>query len=68
MSKTARRHCGLVLTRKVDETILLNVGGEEITITVVHVRHTKCRIGVLASPERVIVRRGELAQRPHQAA
>jgi len=49
----------LVLSRKVDESIVIGEGEGAITITVVDVQAGKCRLGIDA-PESVRVLRSEL--------
>lgn len=52
----------LVLTRKKDETIVIN---DDITITVVEIRGDKCRLGVEA-PKEVPVHRREVFDAIHR--
>jgi len=53
----------LVLSRKKDEKILLRVGDEEITLTVVRIDANKVRLGIQAS-ESVLILRSELLDKP----
>lgn len=50
----------LVLGRKAGEGVVLTMAGLEVTITVVHVKGHRARIGIEA-PELVHVRRSEVA-------
>lgn len=49
----------LILTRHIDQTIMI---GEDITVTVLGVKGTQCRLGISA-PTDVIVLREELIER-----
>lgn len=53
----------LVLSRKVDETIILDTVDGIVTLTIVAIRGTKIRIGIDA-PLTTNIRRGELKERP----
>ena len=50
----------LVLTRKKDEAIIVNVHGVEIKILVVHLGHNNVRLGIQA-PTDVVIDRAEVA-------
>ena len=49
----------LVLSREVDESIIIQCGQERIEILVVAIGRYQCRLGFLASPE-VIIHRDEV--------
>ena len=49
----------LVLSRKNGEQLILNIGGETITVEICKISGNRVKLGVLASP-RVDVRRAEL--------
>ena len=49
----------LVLSRKDGEQIILNIGGETVTVEICKISGNRVKLGVLASP-RVDVRRAEL--------
>lgn len=53
----------LVLSRKRDEKILLNVNGERIELTVVRIDANKVRLGIEAS-DSVTILRSELLETP----
>lgn len=53
----------LVLSRKRDEKILLNVNGEKIELTVVRIDANKVRLGIEAS-DSVTILRSELLESP----
>ncbi len=52
----------LVLTRKVDETIMI---GEDVELTVIRIRGNSVRLGISA-PNEIRVTRGELDRKPPQ--
>lgn len=52
----------LVLSRKPDEEILMKIGDEEITLTVVRIEGGKVRLGIKAS-DKVTILRSELVDR-----
>jgi carbon storage regulator CsrA len=52
----------LVLTRKLNEQIVIKVGEQTIVVRVVEVGHDRIRLGVIAPPE-VPVHREEVARR-----
>ena len=56
----------LVLSRKQEEKIILRVGDEEITLTVVRIDASKVRLGIDASKE-VAILRSELVDNPKVA-
>ena len=47
---------GLVLTRRVDESIDIDTASGKITITVCEAAHGKCRLGIQAPPTCAISR------------
>ena len=49
----------LVLSRKDGEQIILNIGGETVTVEICKISGNRVKLGILASP-RVDVRRTEL--------
>ena len=49
----------LVLSRKYGEQLILNIGGETVTVEICKISGNRVKLGVLASP-RVDVRRAEL--------
>ena len=51
----------LVLSRKKDETIVINSGNNDIHITIVDIRGDKIRVGINAPPE-VSIHREEIAE------
>ena len=51
----------LVLSRKKDETIIINSGNDNIHITIVDIRGDKIRLGINAPPE-VSIYREEVAK------
>lgn len=53
----------LVLSRKRDEKIIMQVGGEEIELTVVRIDANKVRLGIKAS-DNVTILRSELIKEP----
>lgn len=55
----------LVLSRKVNESIVID--GGKIVITVVDIQGSKAKIGINA-PREVSVHRGEIADRIHEQA
>jgi len=50
----------LVLSRKKDETIVINSGNDDIHITIVDIKGDKIRVGIDAPPE-VSIHREEVA-------
>jgi carbon storage regulator CsrA len=57
----------LVLTRKPGEVIILDLGGREISVHILHTSTGRVSIGVDA-PMEVKVRRGELSTNPAKTA
>lgn len=57
----------LVLTRKPGEIIILDLGGREISVHILHTSTGRVSLGVDA-PKDVKVRRGELAANPAKMA
>ena len=51
----------LVLSRKKDETIVINSGNDNIHVTIVDIRGDKIRVGINAPPE-VSIHREEIAE------
>jgi carbon storage regulator CsrA len=49
----------LVLSRKDGEQLILNIGGETVTVEICKISGNRVKLGVLASP-RVDIRRAEL--------
>lgn len=60
----------LVLSRKMDEKIILHVEGLDapIELTVVRIDRNKVRIGIAADEEQVTILREELSTRPSRSA
>ena len=57
----------LVLTRKPGEIIILDLGGREVSVHILHTSTGRVSLGVDA-PRDVKVRRGELATNPAKTA
>lgn len=52
----------LVLSRKVDEDVVINMGGEEVNVKIVENRQGKVKI-LFTAAQAVIIHRGEVAKR-----
>ena len=55
----------LVLSRKVQESIILSVNGEEIRVTLLDIRGKNIRLGIKA-PKSVRILRNEIYEKEHE--
>ena len=54
----------LVITRKIEQSLTIEVGDETITVAIFGVDRERVKIGVQANPERVRILRTELLNSP----